>query len=200
MLSMQRLRSNVLIHRNLEKAQETGMRKAAPVQMSVKLCHSIPLPHGASSDGQIKCLTGDPFVPSYRLSCRPGSTRRVRSKNFSRENSPVLRVSFSLVPVAVLTRFFNNSHYSYRRSNVVYCPKCNQRYSSPAHLKRHLKYECGLEAQFSCPYCFYRAKRKDNLHAHIARKHSKERSSSRNEFTRMENLYYKLKPKTAVPY
>ncbi|KAK6627054.1 hypothetical protein RUM44_009531 [Polyplax serrata] len=99
-----------------------------------------------------------------------------------------------------LKGFFNNSHYSYRRSNVVYCPKCNQRYSSPAHLKRHLKYECGLEAQFSCPYCFYRAKRKDNLHAHIARKHSKERSSSRNEFTRMENLYYKLKPKTAVPY
>lgn len=120
------------------------------------------------------------------------------------KTSPVLTEIFfkmsSCLTINFLSGFFNNSHYSYRRSNVVYCPKCNQRYSSPAHLKRHLKYECGLEAQFSCPYCFYRAKRKDNLHAHIARKHSKERSSSRNEFTRMENLYYKLKPKTAVPY
>ncbi|KAK9502422.1 hypothetical protein O3M35_011204 [Rhynocoris fuscipes] len=52
------------------------------------------------------------------------------------------------------------------------CMKCGDKsYKNKKHLKRHQQYECGMEPQFQCPYCPYKAKQKDTLKAHIGFKH-----------------------------
>ncbi|CAH1399577.1 unnamed protein product [Nezara viridula] len=38
-------------------------------------------------------------------------------------------------------------------------------------LRRHQKYECGMERQFQCPHCPYKARQKIHLKNHIGLKH-----------------------------
>lgn len=51
------------------------------------------------------------------------------------------------------------------------CNKCLRTYSKAVNLKRHLRFECGVEPQFSCPYCPHKSKLKENLKKHILIKH-----------------------------
>jgi hypothetical protein len=51
------------------------------------------------------------------------------------------------------------------------CPKCCKVYHWKKSLLLHIRYECGIEPQFCCPYCPYRAKHKGNLSRHMKRKH-----------------------------
>lgn len=51
------------------------------------------------------------------------------------------------------------------------CDKCFKCYRYSPGLMRHKKYECGKEPQFECPHCHYKAKQKENLKAHLARRH-----------------------------
>ena len=51
------------------------------------------------------------------------------------------------------------------------CPQCGRVYRWKKSLNLHLKYECGTEPKFQCPYCFFRAKRKWSLKQHILGKH-----------------------------
>ncbi|KAK9502426.1 hypothetical protein O3M35_011208 [Rhynocoris fuscipes] len=47
------------------------------------------------------------------------------------------------------------------------CPRCARIYRSKRPLNRHLKYECGIDPQFFCPYCPFKTKRKTSLKTHI---------------------------------
>jgi uncharacterized C2H2 Zn-finger protein len=51
------------------------------------------------------------------------------------------------------------------------CPKCCKVYRWKKSLLLHVRYECGKEPQFRCPYCPHRAKLKGNLLRHMKRKH-----------------------------
>lgn len=51
------------------------------------------------------------------------------------------------------------------------CKNCFRKYKHSTSLYKHVKYECGKEPQFKCPYCPHRSKIKPNLKSHIARKH-----------------------------
>lgn len=47
------------------------------------------------------------------------------------------------------------------------CSKCNNNYSNVQSLRRHMRFECGIEPQFKCPYCNKKAKHKHNLILHM---------------------------------
>ncbi|RZF39479.1 hypothetical protein LSTR_LSTR001000, partial [Laodelphax striatellus] len=51
------------------------------------------------------------------------------------------------------------------------CPRCGKDFLHLGSLRKHLKFECGLEPQFKCPYCEHRSKQKGNLKQHIQNKH-----------------------------
>ncbi|KAK3915473.1 Longitudinals lacking protein, isoforms A/B/D/L [Frankliniella fusca] len=52
------------------------------------------------------------------------------------------------------------------------CPQCNKVYQYKYTLGTHLRYECGKEPQFQCPYCPHRSKLKGNLMKHIRKIHA----------------------------
>ncbi|KAJ8958186.1 hypothetical protein NQ318_006128 [Aromia moschata] len=53
----------------------------------------------------------------------------------------------------------------------VFCPDCGRAYKLKSSLRNHLKWECGKEPQFNCPYCSYKAKQKMHITRHIVRMH-----------------------------
>jgi uncharacterized Zn-finger protein len=55
--------------------------------------------------------------------------------------------------------------------NEFQCTQCGKVYLRKGTLTRHLKFECGKEPQFPCPYCPHRAKQKNHLVKHIASRH-----------------------------
>lgn len=58
-------------------------------------------------------------------------------------------------------------------SEVYPCRKCNRIYARKYTRSRHERLECGIDAQFECPFCNFRAKHKHNLKSHISKAHSK---------------------------
>jgi uncharacterized Zn-finger protein len=55
---------------------------------------------------------------------------------------------------------------------VFPCDRCGRSYIRKDSLRRHLKYECGKEPAFQCPFCPQRCKRKAHQIRHIHRQHS----------------------------
>ncbi|XP_026291360.2 longitudinals lacking protein, isoforms A/B/D/L [Frankliniella occidentalis] len=51
------------------------------------------------------------------------------------------------------------------------CARCGRSYKFLPSLRNHQKLECGMEPQFACPYCIYRAKRKHHLDSHLRTQH-----------------------------
>ncbi|XP_031346979.1 longitudinals lacking protein, isoforms A/B/D/L isoform X13 [Photinus pyralis] len=51
------------------------------------------------------------------------------------------------------------------------CPDCGRRYKLKSSLSKHLKWECGKEPRFKCPFCDYQAKQKIHLVRHMDRHH-----------------------------
>lgn len=56
-------------------------------------------------------------------------------------------------------------------SGMHMCYKCGKRYRQRYNLNQHCRYECDVEPQFKCQLCVYKTRRKNNLKAHILRKH-----------------------------
>lgn len=61
------------------------------------------------------------------------------------------------------------------------CPNCPKVYDKKKSLACHLKRECGIEPQFQCTLCSYKAKRKSSVTAHMI-KHMK-----KNEILNIQN-------------
>lgn len=51
------------------------------------------------------------------------------------------------------------------------CEKCGRGYRHRENLLRHIRVECGKEAQFHCIYCKYETKHKNNLLRHLRCRH-----------------------------
>ncbi|KAK0097574.1 hypothetical protein PV326_001081 [Microctonus aethiopoides] len=51
------------------------------------------------------------------------------------------------------------------------CMKCGRSYSRKDSLMRHVRWECGKEPLFQCPFCPQRCKRKPHWMRHIRRQH-----------------------------
>jgi uncharacterized C2H2 Zn-finger protein len=56
------------------------------------------------------------------------------------------------------------------------CPRCANNYTHQASLARHLKWECGVEAKFTCSVCRFKSKRKSNYIRHMVNIHKVSRS------------------------
>lgn len=57
-------------------------------------------------------------------------------------------------------------------SGRVGCPQCPKTYKGKNSLWRHLKFECGKDPKFECPYCGHKTKQKIHLQIHIAHSHN----------------------------
>lgn len=51
------------------------------------------------------------------------------------------------------------------------CDACHRVYKYKRNLQQHRKYECNKEPSFSCQFCPYRAKKRNNLKSHMVLKH-----------------------------
>ncbi|KAK9893017.1 hypothetical protein WA026_023230 [Henosepilachna vigintioctopunctata] len=64
------------------------------------------------------------------------------------------------------------SNSSAKKSQSPFCcPDCGRGYKLKSSLRNHVKWECGKEPQFTCPYCSYKAKQKMHVNRHIERMH-----------------------------
>ncbi|XP_076395651.1 uncharacterized protein LOC100880436 isoform X21 [Megachile rotundata] len=54
---------------------------------------------------------------------------------------------------------------------AYHCPRCNAGYTYKKTLKTHMKYDCGKEPRFKCPYCNKRDKCSSNIYKHIRVRH-----------------------------
>ena len=54
------------------------------------------------------------------------------------------------------------------------CEKCGRTYASTGNLKRHKKYECGVEPQFSCPVCKKKFQHRHSVKIHLFSTHRNE--------------------------
>ncbi|XP_043284401.1 longitudinals lacking protein isoform X26 [Venturia canescens] len=54
---------------------------------------------------------------------------------------------------------------------AYHCPRCNSGYTYKKTLKTHMKYDCGKEPRFKCPYCNKRDKCSSNIYKHVRMRH-----------------------------
>lgn len=74
--------------------------------------------------------------------------------------------------------FYELNNFENTTASLVYekdlpaqCPKCLRNYSQRRNMLRHLKDECGVEPKQSCPYCPYKAKRRNVMKLHVINCH-----------------------------
>lgn len=58
--------------------------------------------------------------------------------------------------------------------NPFPCPTCPRSYMSKYALQKHLRFQCGMEPQFKCPFCPHRTYLKENMKVHFKCKHKNE--------------------------
>lgn len=61
--------------------------------------------------------------------------------------------------------------YKIEMQKPFQCKKCGRGFALKGTISRHLKYECGLQPRFQCPYCNLISKQTSPVYAHIRRKH-----------------------------
>lgn len=54
---------------------------------------------------------------------------------------------------------------------LLECLQCSKKYTAKSSLVRHVKFECGKEPAFKCPYCSVATKQKPPLIRHVRHKH-----------------------------
>ncbi|CAG5097811.1 Similar to lola: Longitudinals lacking protein [Cotesia congregata] len=67
------------------------------------------------------------------------------------------------------------------------CLQCGRNYMRKDSLMRHIKWECGKDPLFQCPFCPHRCKRKPHWLRHIRRQH-------KDSIGDMENYLHSYKP------
>ncbi|XP_029036919.1 longitudinals lacking protein-like isoform X19 [Osmia bicornis bicornis] len=66
----------------------------------------------------------------------------------------------------------NEEDHPWHSGKMSYhCPRCNAGYTYKKTLKTHMKYDCGKEPRFKCPYCNKRDKCSSNIYKHIRVRH-----------------------------
>ena len=67
-----------------------------------------------------------------------------------------------------------SSRGGYESNKSFCCEKCGRSYTSVGNLKRHKKYECGVEPKFNCPVCQKKFQHRHSVKIHITSAHTKE--------------------------
>lgn len=73
-----------------------------------------------------------------------------------------------------LNVFFLGQHQQLTKStqeNTNKCFRCGRIYKYKKGLTQHLTYECGIDPQYQCMLCSYKASRPDTLKTHIFLRH-----------------------------
>jgi len=68
------------------------------------------------------------------------------------------------------------------------CEKCGRTYASTGNLKRHKKYECGVEPQFSCPICHKKFQHRHSVKIHVFSTHRAEAEQHEKDSITLEQL------------
>ena len=63
------------------------------------------------------------------------------------------------------------SFFSGGNRNLFICQKCGRTYRVKRSLARHMRFECGVEPQFPCSFCPYRAYQAVHLRHHMLNNH-----------------------------
>ncbi|EZA51259.1 Longitudinals lacking protein, isoforms A/B/D/L [Ooceraea biroi] len=82
----------------------------------------------------------------------------------------IILFSFLLLGFDPLKTLDDTSHPSVKNKKFP-CPNCPSAFGQKPSLTRHLKYECGQEPRFQCPYCHFRSKKTSDVYSHVRRKH-----------------------------
>lgn len=61
--------------------------------------------------------------------------------------------------------------FEFEGTTLYSCERCGKCYKYRSGLYKHTRYECGMDGQFQCPHCPYKAKQKSNLKIHVFAKH-----------------------------
>lgn len=82
----------------------------------------------------------------------------------------IILLSFFLLGYELLEELDGASHSSIKNKKFP-CPNCPSAFGQKPSLTRHLRYECGQEPRFQCPYCHHRSKKTSDVYGHVRRKH-----------------------------
>lgn len=52
------------------------------------------------------------------------------------------------------------------------CSKCPSAFRTKQSLSRHIKFECGQDPHYQCPYCNRLTKKSSNAYTHVRRQHA----------------------------
>nr|XP_024215963.1 zinc finger protein Xfin-like [Halyomorpha halys] len=118
--------------------------------------------HECGIDPQFPC----PYCP-YKAKQKPNLKRHIHFKHYV---SSVVQCSLMFV-TGVIRDIESRKAFTAIKTLPFVCTKCNKGYRIKQSLYSHQKHECGIDPQFPCPYCPYKAKQKPNLKKHIVLKH-----------------------------
>ncbi|KAF6197371.1 hypothetical protein GE061_020255 [Apolygus lucorum] len=150
-------------------------------------------------DGRLHCFCGMSFVNSVSLEWHTKHICKMRPR-FRCIHCPFRAIRKSQLRSHLLTRHMTisegiNPKISMPKGKTeiargyyiidgrYHCMKCGKNYAHNGSWYHHKNYECGKEAQFQCPDCPYKAKKKGNLKMHVAAKHKE-------TWTEWIGLYY----------
>ncbi|XP_044008761.1 longitudinals lacking protein, isoforms A/B/D/L isoform X14 [Aphidius gifuensis] len=88
-------------------------------------------------------------------------------------DNPTLEQQSSLMHSHIASQI--KYHESKKNKTLYYCPKCFHGFTLKSNRNRHLKFECGQEPRYSCPYCELRSKQTSQIYSHIRKKHPGQR-------------------------
>ncbi|XP_044737191.1 longitudinals lacking protein isoform X25 [Chrysoperla carnea] len=134
--------------------------------------HNRPGPsHGGQGDGsnqgfgwQMDPSQDETFMAAQEAVGQHRDAQGIFSLYTQQNLSSIITKHQRIIESTTSSTYDDNRPYS--------CQKCNRLYKYKNNLYRHLRFECGIEPQFECPYCLYKFKQKDNLNSHIYSKHS----------------------------
>lgn len=85
-------------------------------------------------------------------------------------NTQLNRISYSNSILIYLSDF--RKQFRRDEQGRYLCPKCAVSYKRKWHLVEHVRFDCGLEPQFSCKLCSKKFSRKNRLTRHIVLTHN----------------------------
>ncbi|XP_044737181.1 longitudinals lacking protein isoform X15 [Chrysoperla carnea] len=84
----------------------------------------------------------------------------------SSANSSTVIDPFGDIYVSYVSKKRNNSN------KILKCENCGKVYKWKNNLVRHLRYECGKEAQLKCPLCYVTTKHRSSMRRHVENRHA----------------------------
>lgn len=105
------------------------------------------------------------------LSSQRGNVETGCPADYTAQRNWMVTSGVCAVPVSSAVSGQKQAEMTTTENGGFCCPRCQKVYRWKQSLNLHLKYECGTEPKFQCPYCVFKTKRKWSLKQHILGKH-----------------------------